>query len=153
SMRFQIAAPAQTVLDATMVLSPDGRKLVFSATGSNSDARRQLWLREIDALAARPLVGTLGAVRGAFWSPDSKAIAFPVDGAGRGTLKRIDIATGVVQTLSPYPGNFRGGAWSRGGAILLSSSQLNGLMRLSQAGGELSPVTAVDTRQQDTLPV
>src|SRR5262249_25950994 len=32
-MRFQIAAPAETVLDTTMVVSPDGRTLAFSAVG------------------------------------------------------------------------------------------------------------------------
>ena len=39
-----------------------------------------LWVRSLDALDARPLPGTEGASAGPFWSPDSRFLAFGVNG-------------------------------------------------------------------------
>jgi len=56
-----------------VAVSPDGRHLLYVATGAGVRAR--LWVRSIDALEAKPIDGTDG-VGFAFWSPDSKSIAF-----------------------------------------------------------------------------
>jgi serine/threonine protein kinase len=55
------------------VLSPDGHLLAFVATGS--DGHEALWVRPLDAEAARPLAGTDGAWY-PFWSPDSRSLGF-----------------------------------------------------------------------------
>src|SRR5262249_41474499 len=56
-----------------VALSPDGRRIVFSAKGA--DGKDQLWIRSLDALAAPPPAGTEGAIH-PFWSPDSRFIGF-----------------------------------------------------------------------------
>src|SRR5262249_15218081 len=75
--RFEITTPP-TAQSYTFALSPDGRQLVFPASG-------QLWLRPLDNVAARPLTGTQGA-SAPFWSPDSRSVAFFADNK----LKRIE---------------------------------------------------------------
>ena len=106
------AAPSETRLEittppttdpASLAISPDGQKVVFAAT---SDGRSQLWLRSLDAVSSRPLVGTDGAAQ-PFWSPDSRSIGFFADSR----LKRIDIAGGSAQTLANAT-TPRGGTWN-----------------------------------------
>ena len=55
-------------LDKTPVISPDGRRIVYSANGS-------LWLRDLSRVDAQALPDTEGAA-GIFWSPDSTRIGF-----------------------------------------------------------------------------
>ena len=50
-------------------VSPDGLRLAFVAT---TDGKEQLWVRDLDSLAARALPGTGGA-QYPFWSPDSRS--------------------------------------------------------------------------------
>jgi len=54
----------------SFAISPDGRRLVFSAS---NEGKSQLWLRPLDSLTAQPLGGTDGA-RYPFWSPDSASV-------------------------------------------------------------------------------
>jgi hypothetical protein len=61
---------------------------------SRPDGTDTLWLRSLDALAARRLVGTEGALQ-PFWSPDSQSVAFFADGR----LKKIATPSGRVQTI------------------------------------------------------
>jgi hypothetical protein len=49
-----------------MALSPDGRMLAFIAR--LADGPSQLWVRQLDTVAARPLAGTEGANYLPFWS-------------------------------------------------------------------------------------
>ena len=59
-VRFQIPMPEKVSLGTgAFTLSPDGRLLVYSATGS--DTARRLYVRALDSLEARPLPGTEGA--------------------------------------------------------------------------------------------
>jgi len=154
-MQFQIQPPS--LLDGGMVLSPDGRKLAFVALGP--DNRRHLWLREMDGLTARMLPGTEFTVRGVFWSPDSQSIGFGVEAGALGTLKRIDVNTGAIQTVCGYSGGFRGGAWNRDGIMVFGGGSFGvnaGLMRVPQSGGDPTPVTSMDLSHGETnhvLPV
>ena len=94
-----------------LAISPDGRSLVFQA---GQDPPR-LWLRTLDSLEARPLAGTDGAVF-PFWAPDGRSIAFTT----AGTLKRLDLASGLVRTLAAR--SAMGGSWSQAGTILMGSA-------------------------------
>jgi serine/threonine protein kinase len=71
--RFQIPPPDKVTLGNQLSLSPDGRRLAFTARGANSVT--QIWVRSLETLEARPLTGTDG-VDGLFWSPDSRFIGF-----------------------------------------------------------------------------
>jgi len=136
-MRFEIFPPPKTSLN-TFSISPDGRKLVFNARGS--DGHNALWLRQMDSLEARELPGTQGANLDPAWSPDSQSMAFEAGGS----LKRIDVTGGAPQTLAPYGQPATGISWSRQDVILFSSNGV--ISRVAASGGEASAVTALDTQ-------
>jgi Tol biopolymer transport system component len=109
-------------------LSPDGRRVVFSALAS--DGRTQLWLRPLDAPVAQPLPGTDGAIH-PFWSFDSRYIGF-FEG---GKMKKLDTAGGPPVTICDVPSG-RGGTWNRDGVIVFAGfDNVNGIGRVSAAGG------------------
>jgi len=113
-----------------LALSPNGRLLVFTATGA--EGRNGLWVRPLDGLTAQPLSGTDRAFY-PFWSPDSRSIAFFADGK----LKKIDIAGGSIATLcdTPKPSVLAaGGAWNRDGVILFAQATAP-LYRVPAVGG------------------
>ena len=79
-----------SVTSAQLALSPDGRALVFVATGS--DGSPQLWLRRLSSLAPIPLPGTEGATF-PFWSPNGASVGF----FARQALRIIDLAGGPAR--------------------------------------------------------
>src|SRR5262249_30674737 len=105
-MRVDIDTPASSDL-TSFSISPDGLKIVFVAGASTSS----LWLRSLQSHEAQPLKGTDNAAF-PFWSPDSRAIGF----FAGGRLKRIDIASGLITTLTDAAG--RGGTWNGNGVIV-----------------------------------
>src|SRR4029077_17652270 len=99
-------------------VSPDGRHLAFSATGSDGIVR--LWIRDLESLEIRALPNSFPAnlhVSGSvvvppfFWSPDSRLIGFQ----SVGKLAKIDISGGPAQTLCDVQGTVVGGSWNRDG--------------------------------------
>jgi len=112
-------------------LSPDGRQIVFA---DNIDGVSRLWRRSLATTTAQPLLGTEGATV-AFWSPDSRSIAF----FSPGGLKRLDVAGGgQPQILMPGIGLGRG-AWRADGVILYSGTGTP-LMRIAATGGAATEV-------------
>ncbi len=140
--RFQISLPDKVNFNTYLLLSPDGRKLVFNATGTDG-----LWIRDLDALDWRRLAGTEGAAS-PFWSPDSRFIGFAV----QTQLKKIDITGGQPQTLCTLATGIVGtGAWNRDGVIVFGERPSGPLWRISEAGGVPAVVTAVDTARGETF--
>jgi serine/threonine protein kinase len=133
-MRLEVTTPA-TSDPLSFAISPDGRQLVFAASG---DGPPRLWLRPLDTATARPLAGTEGATF-PFWSPDSRSVGF-FDGS---TLKRIDIGGDVPQTLTNAAP--RGGSWNTDGIILFARSAVGPLFRVAASGGEPAAATKLDT--------
>jgi Tol biopolymer transport system component len=136
-MRTDIVTAA-TDDPASFALSPDGRHIVFSASG---DGTLRLWLRALGATTAQPLVGTEGG-RNPFWSPDSGSIGFFTDTA----LKRFDLAGGAPQTVAPASSG-TGGTWTSDGFIVFAPSPSSPLMRVSAAGGAAAAVTMFGPQQ------
>ncbi len=134
-VRFQIPFPDKVAPNfyPTFAVSPDGRLVAFAATGSDGVAR--LWLRALNSLEARPLYGTESTRFLPFFSPDSRFIAFD----SGGPLKKIDVAGGPPQTICDLPMGALSGSWNRDGLILLGTQ--GGVVRVSAAGGNASPVT------------
>lgn len=134
STQFHIDAPEGTEFTPNVgwaPVSPDGRYVILAA-GDPAAGRDsyQFWIRPLDSLNARPLQGTEGASR-AFWSPDSKSVAF----FAAGKLKRSDITGGAPQTLcdAPTVRTRSSGAWNRDGTILFTNSE--GIFRVAATGG------------------
>jgi len=121
-----------------VTLSPDGRQLVSSGAGDDDP----LSLRPLDSEVAKPLPGTESG-GATFWSPDSKSIGFVVNQK----LKRIDLATGAVQTLADAPTQ-RGASWNREGTILFAPGGNGPLYRIPATGGQPVQVTQLRTPQE-----
>jgi Tol biopolymer transport system component len=117
-------------------VSPDGRHLAFLAT---REGRRQIWVRSLGALDARPVDGTDGA-QAPFWSPDSRFIGFFADSAGE--LRKVDVSGGPPRTIcaAQSDGSI---AWGRDGTILFTQFR-DGVYRVPADGGVAARVTTVD---------
>jgi eukaryotic-like serine/threonine-protein kinase len=107
-------------------ISPDGRRLVFQIV---HDRQPLLAVRSLDALESQVLLGTEGG-RWPFWSPDSRDVAFFVNGK----LKKINAAGGPVQTICDVPSGW-GGTWNRDGLIVFLRSEIEGFYQVPAAGG------------------
>ena len=147
SVRFFLFPPDKTSFDsgaagagfATGTISPDGRRLAFTA--KDASGKVLLWVRPLDGLAPQVLQGTDDAAY-PFWSPDSRSIGF----FAQGKLKRIDVAGGAPQTLC-NAGLGRGGTWNRDGVILFAPSTGVPLYRVTSAGGAPVAVTKLMPQQ------
>jgi serine/threonine-protein kinase len=112
---------------ASVVLSPKGDQIAFVA---ESGGKRQICVRPMDEMNARPLAGTDGAQQ-PFFSPDGRWLGFFADGK----LKKIPLRGGAPLVLSAAPYGM-GGAWSSEGWIVYAFSDFEGLRRISENGGE-----------------
>ena len=136
--RVEIVTPA-TDQPASFALSPDGRQIVFVASG---DGPSRLWLRSLATTTAQPLAGTEGA-RYPFWAPDGRSIGF----FAAGVLKRLDLGGGAPQTLAPAT-NGSGGTWNPDGVIVFApTAATTPLMRVSATGGSPTAVTTLGPQQ------
>jgi Tol biopolymer transport system component len=144
SVRFSVLPPDKAVFgqigtQPNIALSPDGRKLAFIAAVAGVN---RLWIRSLDSVEARPLVGTEGvsdAYSAPFWSPDSRFLAY----FAQGRLRKIDVAGGPPQTLCDADES--SGTWSRNNIIVFDGGERGGpLERIPATGGKPEPVTALD---------
>ena len=122
-----------------LALSPDGRRLAFTA-----DTGGVLWIRTLDGAAAQPsTVG--GDAAYPFWSPDGRFVAFFSDGK----LKKVDSAGGMIQTICDAEAG-GGGSWGPDGTILFAPSTASALYRVSASGGQPVAVTKLDASRHET---
>lgn len=142
-VRLSILPPENTLFESFAV-SPDGRKLAFTATLHGNP---MLWVRALDSLEAQPLAGTYYA-SGPFWSPDSRSIGFFT----HNKLKTIDIAGGPAQDIADIVVG-RGGAWSPEGVILFCPRPIGILYQVAAAGGTPAPVTFLDAARDEVAHV
>lgn len=121
-------------------ISPDGRWIVGSEGGAGS---RGVIGRSLGAVTPQRLVEANNITQ-AFWSPDSRSLAFFEDGR----LKRAEIAGGPAQNICETTGNIGGGTWGRDGVILFASGGL--IYRVLAAGGQPTPITTLDESAKET---
>ena len=140
-MRLEITTPATTD-PISFALSPDGRQLVFVASGGGPS---RLWLRPLASPPVQPLAGTEGASL-PFWSPDSRSVGFFADGK----LKRLDIGGGQPVPLSDAVP--RGGTWNADGIILFTRTTVSALSRVPASGGEAQSVTTLEGQSTHRSP-
>ncbi|HEY1342561.1 MAG TPA: hypothetical protein VGF59_33895 [Bryobacteraceae bacterium] len=137
--RLLIATPASAPLASVggldLAISPDGRRIVYFAQVSRD--RVQLFVRELDGLDARPLVGTEVAGPGGpgnmnpFFSPDGKSVGLFVPDRG---VTIVPIEGGPpVKILDPPVPAFIGASWQADNTLIYSSGFR--LQRVSAAGG------------------
>jgi Tol biopolymer transport system component len=140
AVQFELTVPGHP--DAIVpIVSPDGEYMAIPAVFEGNKAA--IFLRPLNSPSIKVLAGTEGSFT-AFWSPDSKQLAF----ASESGLKRISIAGGSAQTICKLPPDGRGD-WSRDGEILFRPGGNQPLYRVSAAGGEPRPATKLDVSRQE----
>ena len=148
TIRSSIVPPEKTAFEiggedsGSLTISPDGRRITFVA--KDAAGKKLLWLRPLDAVAARSIPGTEGATW-PFWSPDSRFIAFFAEGK----LKKVDAAGGPPLTVCDAKRG-RSGSWNRDGVILFSPDSTVAVHRVSAGGGAATPVTRLDESKGET---
>jgi serine/threonine-protein kinase len=126
-------------LDRDLALSPDGRRLVYRAGGSNT-AGSPLMVRAIDRLDAQP-VADVSAAYAPFFSPDNRWIGF----FENTDLKKVSIAGGPAITLCQFSGIPLGATWGDDNTITFATNApRTGLWRVSADGGEPAILTTPD---------
>jgi eukaryotic-like serine/threonine-protein kinase len=145
AVRFLAPLPPGTSADPNImsthaVISPDGHHLVFVAR-EDSTGKTVLRVQPLDSTSAQRLDQTEEASL-PFWSPDSQHIGF----FAGGTLKRVAVSDGSVQTICKAPTVADGGAWNRDGVIVFATygAATQPLMRVSASGGAPTAVTALE---------
>jgi eukaryotic-like serine/threonine-protein kinase len=133
-LRLSVIPPRGTSV-VSSVISPDGRRIAFTAT---SEGKTQMWVRELDSVAPKVLPGTDEASF-PFWSPDSRYLGF----FGRGGLERIAISGGPAQVITAAHVAF-GGAWNAQDVIVYPPWPSGGLYQVTAAGGAPKPATVLD---------
>ncbi|MBL7187070.1 MAG: serine/threonine-protein kinase [Phycisphaerae bacterium] len=144
--RFIIPPETDLATDASfhhiLALSPDGRRLAYVEEAN--DARRKIYLRELDKFKAKPLPGTEGAVS-PFFSPDGQWIAYS-DHYQR-TFNKVSLKGGRPIVLCDSI-QFRGGSWGTDDTIIftpgLGAHEEGGLWRISASGEGLEQLTVSD---------
>jgi Tol biopolymer transport system component len=133
--RFETPLLAGSGAPVGGAVSPDGRKLAFTASGAAGVV--ELWVRSLDSLEAQALPGTEQAAL-PFWSPDGNSLGFFADAR----LQRVDVAGGTSRELTGIVRG-SGGAWGADGTIIFAANLRGALSRVDAAGGEVRPATTL----------
>ena len=122
-----------------------GRNAVFSADGSKIaySSDNAVYVRQIDSADPRQIAES--AIPAA-WSPDGRFVLLN----SAGELVKVPAGGGAAQRIAAIPDFFRGAAWNRDGTILLGTEEK--MMRVSENGGPLVPITAVAAWYPTLLP-
>jgi serine/threonine-protein kinase len=127
---------------SAVAFSPDGKRLVYAATGGNSTL---LYLRDMERTETRPIPGTEGGIN-PFFSPDGEWVGFFVGAR----LMKVAVQGGTPVLLSAAAPNTRGAAWGPHDTIVVQPLNLGGLSRIPASGGTLQPLTKLDPTKGET---
>jgi Tol biopolymer transport system component/predicted Ser/Thr protein kinase len=121
-------------LGPSVILSPDGTRLVFVAQSQNG-AQKHLATRRLNHPKATPLAGTDGAYA-PFFSPDGEWVGF----FAGGKLKKIRIDGSEPMTLCDASSG-RGASWGEDGSIIAALDPNGVLSQVLPGGVKPNPVT------------
>jgi Tol biopolymer transport system component len=137
-VRFTFAPAGSLAVEAydTPALSPDGKRVAFTAT--KADRHASIYVRSLDTLEVRELPGTKDAFL-PFWSPNGRQIGF----YAQSQLFRMDLSGGPAQALCSAqiaPGS----SWNQDDVILFAGGIDQAIYRVSAQGGNPQRVTRLD---------
>jgi hypothetical protein len=116
-----------------VALSPDGVQLAYVA---RQGAVQQLYLRAMDSLEARPVLGTEGASE-PFFSPDGQWLGF----FSGGKLKKVLVTGGAALTLGDGFLQPRGASLGSQGTIAFAPNWASTIQQVPEAGGKTQALT------------
>ena len=130
-----------------VAISPDGTKMVYAAN-------RQLYLRALDQIDARPIRGTadVSVAQEPMFSPDGEWVAYlavdssSVGGQPRMSVKRVAVAGGAPVTLGHVAGLSFGASWRHG--MILVGRGAAGIDAIPEGGGAARTVITVDAKTE-----
>ncbi len=137
NLNFPLAQSPVGTVAPMLALSPDGTVLVYVG---RAEGGRQLYARPMDRFEATPIPGTEGA-GGPFFSPDGQWVGFWADRK----LKKVSLRGGPPIALCDAPAH-RGASWGLDGNILFVPEAPGPLCRVSENGGAVKPVTALNAQ-------
>jgi Tol biopolymer transport system component len=141
SFVFPPEAPLALYGVHSLALSPDGRRLVYTAERAGST---QLYLRSLDQFEAVPIRETEGASL-PFFSPDSEWLGFF---AGN-KLKKVSLEGGAPQPICDAA-EVRGASWGVDDTIVFATGT-SGLRNVPAAGGTPQILSTPDVKQGETV--
>jgi serine/threonine protein kinase/Tol biopolymer transport system component len=134
-----VELPATYMAGSGIILSPDGRRMVYM------DAGRRLWTRRLDQDKGTLLNGTEDS-QGPFFSPDGRWIGF----FSAGKLRKILVEGGSpISLCDAVPGSTRGGTWGENGTIIAALGDTRALSRIAASGGTPEPITKLDAVKKE----
>jgi Tol biopolymer transport system component/predicted Ser/Thr protein kinase len=115
-VQFDITPPAGTIFAPpvgrqSVAISPDGKRLAFTATGANGT---NVWTRDLASPEMHPVPGSDG-VWSVFWGPDSRSVFFSV----KETLRQANLETGSGRTVAQLAYQAQIGTWRPNGDLLI----------------------------------
>jgi Tol biopolymer transport system component len=142
--RFVVAPSAQPIdvggPDRSIVMSPDGTRILSVNGNLLEGGGGQLMIRGIDELAAVAVPGVTN-VRAPFVSPDGRWVGF----FETGELKKMPMSGGPPITICRVPGGTRGSAWGPDDTIVFATNDAaTGLLSVPAGGGEPKVLTKPD---------
>jgi serine/threonine-protein kinase len=143
SVALPISERLRTVPTRRFAISRDGSRIVY--VGPDSLGTR-LWVRELDALEARPLAGTENAT-GPFFSPDGRSIGFFTGIPG--DLRVVPVAGGPAITVVRETANPWGADWDADGTIYFVREDAR-IGRVPATGGKVELVSVLDSARGET---
>lgn len=144
--RLEISIPRgyQLAPNTPPAMAPNGKAIVFGLL--DRQMQTKLWLRYLDKFDLQALAGTEGASF-PFWSPDSKEIAYFVE--GNSTLRRLNPVTGMAQIVCKTGGSARGGTWGPDGTILFTPGTNHVVQKVPAKGGTPEDIGKLDPNMID----
>jgi serine/threonine protein kinase len=127
-VQFDIPPPPGTIFAPSITrqpfaISPDGKRLAFSATDANGT---NIWMRDLASPDQHVVPGTEGAWS-MFWAPDSRSIFFSV----KRILKQANLENGSGRTVAELPY-----------IVQFGTSRSNGDLILYLGAGDIQEVRA-----------
>jgi eukaryotic-like serine/threonine-protein kinase len=116
-----------------IAISKDGTRIAYSASHAG---RRQIYLRELGSLDAKPVPDTENGLT-PFFSPDGQWLGF----FGGARLRKIDLNGGSAVNLAGGTIEY-GASWTGRGTIIFAPN-IGALQEVSDNGGAMTPVTAL----------
>ena len=144
-IRYEMPAPNYAPGSENLAISPDGKQLAYLIS---IDGKEQVYVRPIGSLAGHTIPGADNGTA-LFWSPDSRALVFLLNGE----LTRVDLDGDALRALAPASVVAARGSWSHDGTILFSappeSDGVGVIGSLPASGGRANRLTTVDIANKE----